>query len=117
MDDMRDSFSKLKKKLKHGLTGSKRKPDRTEADAGGPNADGWQARPTDRAPQSESVQAGGSDNDKHRRVAGVDEREVSRRLDPDVESVVGSTRSGEAEGVHPPPSTPPAPRGGEPDGM
>jgi len=117
---MRASFSRLKKKLKHGLTGSKRKPDRTEADAPGSNVDGRQARPTDRAPQPESMPTGGSDNNKQRRVAGVDEREVSQRssrLDPDVEIVVGSRRSGEAEGVHPPPSTPPIPRGGKPDGM
>ena len=33
MDDMRDSFSKLKKKIKHKLTGRKRKQDRTEDSA------------------------------------------------------------------------------------
>ena len=73
--DMRDSFSKLKKKLKHPLTGRKNKPSGTGVDTGeerldpagslprsgphvvaggGPNrdedgakADRWQVRPTD----------------------------------------------------------------------
>ena len=36
---LRDSFSKLKKKLKHPLTGKKRKSDKTGADAGGERVD------------------------------------------------------------------------------
>jgi len=37
--DIRHSFSKLKKTVKHRLTGNKRKPDKTEADADGESVD------------------------------------------------------------------------------
>jgi hypothetical protein len=37
--DMRESFSRLKKKLKHPLTRSKRKPDKTGAGADGEKVD------------------------------------------------------------------------------
>jgi len=39
MDNVRDSFSKMKKIFKHRLTGRKRKPDGTRADPGGERAD------------------------------------------------------------------------------
>jgi hypothetical protein len=38
--DIREPFSKLKKKIKHRLTGSKHKPDKIGADASGERADG-----------------------------------------------------------------------------
>ena len=107
MDDMRDSFSKLKKKIKHKITGRQRKQDRTGPDAHGERADptgslprpeprvaasdghdrdgngtdagGRQIRSTDRAPQLESLPAGGSDNDRQRGEVDVHGTEVSQR--------------------------------------
>jgi len=141
MDDIRDSFSRLKKKVKHRLPGRKRKADRTGADArgervgpagaagsghdqggNGTDADGQQAHPADRSPQPESVPAGGSDNDQQGGEPDTDGREATQRyshLDPAVEVAVtvGSRHSGEAERVHPPPPTPPIPDSREPDGM
>jgi len=141
MDDIRDSFSGLKKKIKRGLTGTRRKPDRTGAGArrervdptgaagrghdqggNGTNADGQQAHPTDRAPLPESVPAGGSDNYQQRGEADIYGRQVTQRysrLDPDAEVAVtvGSRHSGEAERVYPPPSTPSIPYSGEPNGL
>jgi len=144
MDDMRNSFSRMKKKIKHRLVESKRKSDRAGSDASGEradssgplprqeprvavggghdrggngtDADGRQVRSTDRAP--ESVPAGGSDNDQERGQADVDGREVSQRssrLDPDVAVGIGCSR--EVEEVRPSPSTPPIPHSGRPDSM
>jgi len=54
--DFRDSFSKLKKKVKHRLTGRKPKPSETGADVGGERVDSRGSRP-----ESEPhVVAGGS---------------------------------------------------------
>jgi len=139
MDDIRDSFSKLNKRIKRGLKGSKRKPDKTGADARGERvdptgvagsgrggnetgADARQARPTDRAPQQESMSAGGSDDDQRGGEADIYGSEVTQRyshLDPDVEVAitVGGRRSGEVERVYPPPSISSIPYDGEPDSM
>jgi len=131
MDDVRDSFSKLKKKIKRPLKWSRDKPDRTgpgasgervdstgslprpeprvvagggrERDGNGTNADGRRARSTDRSPKPVSA---GIEND---------EREASHmhsRLDLDVEVAV---ESGEVERVGPSPSTPPIPQSEKPD--
>ena len=43
--DIREPFSRLKKKIKHRLTGSKHKPDKIGADASGERADGPLPRP------------------------------------------------------------------------
>jgi len=56
--DFRDSFSRLKKKVKHRLTGRKPKPNKTGADVGGERVDSTGSRP-----ESEPhVVAGGSHN-------------------------------------------------------
>jgi len=112
MDNIRDSFSRLKKKIKHPLRRTRHKPDGAGSDASGErtasssplprpeppvvvggdhdrggngtNADRRQVRSTDRAP--ESLPAGGSDNDRQRGEVDVDGREASQRssrLDPD----------------------------------
>jgi len=139
MDDMRDSFSRLKNKIKRGLTGTRRKPDRTGADresadptgaagsghdqgGNGTNADGRNAHPIHLAPQPESMPAGGSDNDQQRGETDVHGREVTQRhscLDPDAEVavMVGSGHSGEVEQVYPPPSPPSILQSGELDSM
>jgi len=43
--DFRDSFSRLKKKVKHRLTGKKSKPNKTGIDAGGESAGSTSSRP------------------------------------------------------------------------
>ena len=140
MDDIRDSFSKMKKDLKHRLKGRKYKPDRTGVNAAGETVDssdsllrpdsrilargddgegsrtsteGQQVRSRDRSPQPEPMPAGGSGND-----GGVDGKETSQRhsgLDPEVEVAVGSGPGREVERAHPSPSTPSIPPTGEPD--
>jgi len=141
MDDMRNSFSRLKKKIKHRLTGSKRKPDSTRADArrgrvdptgaaggdhdrggSGTSADGRKARPASRVPQRESVPSGGGNNDQQGGDADIHGKEVTQRysyLDPEAEVAVTveSRHSGEVGQVYPPPSAPSISCGGEPDGM
>jgi len=104
--EFRDSFSKLKKKVKHRLTGSKPKPDKTGADVGGErvdstgslagagprvvagsshdqgheaNADGGRVIST--VPQQDepdSAPARGSVDDKERRGAYIDRGEVEK---------------------------------------
>ena len=149
-------FSRLKKKIKHPLTGRKRKPGRTGADASGEsvrsegslprpeprvvaggshdqdssgaNADGRQARPTDRPPppgEPESVPVRGSENDQQGGEGDVGEGEgVQSRLHPqqDSEATVESgvsqegNEAGEAEveGVE---SAPIPACSGQPDSM
>jgi len=55
----RDSFSKLKKKVKHRLTGRKPKPNETGADVGGERVDSTGSRP-----QSEPHVVAGGSNDQ-----------------------------------------------------
>ena len=47
--DFRDSFSRLKKKVKHKLTGKKPKPKKAEIDAGGESAGSTSSRPASEA--------------------------------------------------------------------
>ena len=125
--DIRDSFSRLKKKVKH--LGNKHKPDRTGAAAGGENADpanppprpmshtatdngrgneartdGHQAHSTDQPPHQDEqgpVPAGSSENGPGEGGVGVDGEEVGQMdLHPhsDVEVGAGS-ESGRDEGV------------------
>ena len=148
MDNIRASYSRIKKKIKHRLTGDKHKRDGAGSDASGgrvdssgslpqpeppiaaggggdrdgngTNADGGQDFSTGGAPQPELGLTGHNDNDRQRREADVDEREASQgysRLEPDVETVEGSRRSGEVEEAYPSPSTPAIPHSGNPDGM
>jgi len=145
MDDIRGSLSKMKKKVKHRLTG-KRKPDQTEANPGGKKADSTSTLPQpglravvgeshdreggradvtdkrvlsmDRPAQLESAPAGGGDNSQEGEEANVGGREVGQRSSqphPDVDVAVGSGRKGEAESVYPSPSAPSISHGGEPD--
>ena len=107
MDDIRDSFSRLKKSLKHRLRGRKHKPDRTGVNATGErvhssgsllrpdsriaasgeggggesrtSTDGQQARSRDRSPQPEPMPAGGTNNDGQKRKAGVDGKEADQK--------------------------------------
>ena len=145
MDDIRNSFSRLKKDLKHRLKGRKDKPDRKGANAAGERVDssgsfprlkhcisasdcdgegnristgGQQVHSRDQFPQPEPVLAGGSDNDGKGRKTDVGGKEASQRysrLDPNAEFVVDSRPSREAERVHPSPSTPSIPPTGAPD--
>jgi len=146
MDDVRGSLSRMKKKLKHRLTGGKRKRDGTAANPDGEtsslpqpehhvvegeshNREGDRASvagervfSTDRPPQPvepESVPAREDDNGQGGEVADVDGGEASQRHShphPDVEVAVGSGHSGEPEGVHPSPSTPSISHGGKLNG-
>jgi hypothetical protein len=138
MDDIRNSFSKLKKDLKHRLRGRKHKSDRTGTNTAGERVDssvslprsesrvaasghdgegsrisidGRQVRSRDQSPQPELVLAGG--NDGKRREAGVGRKEVT--LDSNAEFVVNSEPSQKVERVHPSPSAPPIPPTGAPD--
>jgi len=127
MDDIRASLSRTKKKFKQRLTGKKRKPDGTGDDPGGEMTDSAPSLPqpelfsTDRPPQPdgpESVPARGSDNCQERGEIDIDGGEASQmdsRSRSDVEVAVGSGRSGEPEGVYPPPSSPSVSHGAEPD--
>ena len=145
MDDIRESFSRLKNSFKHRLRGRKHKPDRTGADpteesvdssgsllrpesrtatggddgkGRGTSTDGRQVRSRDRSPQPEPVPASGYDDDGQRGKAGVDGGEASQRhsrLDPDVEVAVGSGPGREVEQVYPSPSAPSIPPSGKPD--
>ena len=99
--NVREPFSKLKKKIKHRLTRKKTKSDGTEGDAGEERADA-----SGSLPRTEShVVTGGSH--------------------PDVEGVVGSgpRREGndageeKVEQVDPSPSTSSLAHGGKPGGM
>ena len=145
MDDIRESFSNLKKGFKQRLSGRKHKPGRTgvgpteesvdssgsllrpesrivaggdDGKGRGTSTDGRQVRSRDRSPQPEPVPASGYNDDRQRGKAGVDGGEASQRhsrLDPDIEVAAGSGPSREVEQVYPPPSTPSIPPSGKPD--
>lgn len=144
MDDIRGSFSRMKKDIKHRLQGRKHKPDRTGIDTAGEtvgssgsllrpesrigvggddgegrrtSTDGLRARLRNRSPHPDPIPAGGSDNDQQRGKAGVGGREVSKRNshpELDIEVVVDNGPSREVEQVHPSPF-PPVPPSGEHD--
>jgi len=115
MDGIRDSFSGMKKKLKHRLTGRKRKPDGTAAnpdgetsflpqpehhavegeshgrEEDGADVAGERVFLMDRPPQPESVSVREGDNGQGGEAADIDGGEVSQRYShphPDVEVAV-----------------------------
>ena len=121
----------MKKKIKHRLTRTKRKPGRTGADARGERAGSTGSLPL---PEPRVVAGGGHDRggnganadgrqaysmDLGRREADIGGGGFSQRhsyLRSDVESAMGSKRSGEVEQVYPSTSTPQIPSSGKPDG-
>lgn len=140
MDGIRDSFSRLGRKLKNPFKRRRHKRDGTGADirgervnssdslpqqephvdqeGAGSNTDGLWVYSTDRPPQpgSDPVPARGSRDNRERREANDDVKELSQRsshLHPDVKTPVGSGRSREAERVRPSPSTPSIPHSGK----
>lgn len=135
MDNIRSSFSRVKKDFKHRLRGKNREPDGTGTNVAGErvgssdsrpeprlaaddrdeessriSTDGRQARLRDRFPQPEPVTAGRSHNDK-RREADASGKEVSQRysrLDPNAELAVDSRPSqGVGQAYPSPPSAAP----------
>jgi len=72
MDNIRDSFSKMKKRFKHRLTGRKRKPDGTGVDPGGERADS-----TTSIPQPESHSVAGESYNREGDKANTDGEQVS----------------------------------------
>ena len=135
MDDIRGSFSKLKKDVKYRLRGKKQAPDKvgagtagepvdssssllrpephltTSGDSGGgsgTSADVRQARSRDPSPQSKSTPAGGGNEGPQKGGADVDERGISQGdsgLDQDTKVAVGN---GSDQGVHSSPSPSPS---------
>ena len=127
MDDIRKSFSELKKDFKHRVGGKKRGADRAGANATGEtagsslsitrpdsrvtacgldekggriNADVSQAHPRDRSPQPKPTQADEGDGNPQGREASVDEKGASQsrsRLGPDVGGAAGRSPSQEIE--------------------
>ena len=72
MDDIRDSFSRLKKGVKHRLTGSKRKADKTRAGGHGEGVDssGSLSRPGPHAVTSGELGQGGNESNVGGRSVG-----------------------------------------------
>ena len=138
MDDIRDSFSRLKKDFKHRLRGRKDKPNRTGAntaeesddpsgslprpephgtgvghdEGSGTNTGGREVRSMDQYPQP----AGGSDDNRQRRETDIDGRKVSQEHSC-VGIAVGSGPGRELERVYPSPSAPSIPYSEKPDSM
>jgi len=71
MDDIRGSFSKLKKDIKHRLAGSKRKTDKTRAGGGGDGVDSSSS-----LPQPEAHVVTGSDREREVDGSNVDDENV-----------------------------------------
>ena len=119
MDDIRSSFSRFKKDIKHRLGGRKRAPDRAEvnpaegrtdppdsllrpdhhAAASGydeegtrSSADVSQVRSRGRSPRPEPTPAGKGNDDPQRREADVDERD-RKILFSEIRSFAGQRRS------------------------
>ena len=69
--EFRDSFSRLKKKVKHRLTGNKPKPNKTGADVGGQRVDSTGSRPG-----SEHRFVAGGGHDQEGSGANADESQV-----------------------------------------
>ena len=137
MDDIRNSFSRLKKDFKHRLGGKKRAPGGAGAEAAGErpgspaslpqpdpriiasrhdeeggrvDADQSQDRSKDLSPQPESMPATEGRENPEGREVGVDEKEVNRshsHLDPDVGVAVGGGSSREIKRTSSPPSVTP----------
>ena len=113
MDEMRDSVSKMKKKIKDKLKGSGRKSDRTRVDVGGEGASS-----TGPLPQPDPHVVVGDGHNREDPGVGIEGRESSQRnlhLDIEVTVESGPSREGndvdgkEPDPVDPPPSTPPIP--------
>jgi len=142
MDDIRGSLSRMKKKIKHRLTGGRRKRDGTTANSGGETTDSMSSLPqpephiivgesynreADRANVA-GEQAFSTDRPPHpaepesvpaREGDNGQGGEVSQRHShphPDVEVTVESERSGEPEGDHHSPSAPSISHDGKLDG-
>ena len=126
--EFRDSFSRLKKKVKNRLTGRKPKPNETRADVGervdstgshpesephvvaggshdqgrkGPDAEGDQTRLTIRPPQPDElspIPARGGVNDQERRGAHADGGEVEQAYSHLLSDVEVVERGGPAKG-------------------
>ena len=122
MDDIRSSYSGLKKKIKHKLTGAKHKPGGEGVDTGGERGDspGSLLRSEPRI----IVGGGHSGEEDRTKVDGRRVRSTNRPPQSDEPESVparGLGREwGDADGkkieqVHPSPSAPWIPRGGEPD--
>ena len=73
--EFRDSFSRLKKKVKHQLTGSKPKPEKTGADVGGSRLD-----PTGSHLGSEPHFVASGGHDQEGRGANVDEGQITSTI-------------------------------------
>jgi len=145
MDDMRDSLSKMKKRVKQRLTGRKRKPDETGANPSGGAADSTTSLPPP-DPQvvaDESLDRGGDGPNASEEqpfstdrplqpggpesgpAPGSDKDQGGEETGVDVGRAnqryshphpdVGSERSGKPEGACPSPPVPPVSHGAEPD--
>ena len=142
MDDMRSSFSRLKKDIKHRFRGKKPAPDKAAADTAGVRADSsgsplrpdsratasgheeegnrtstdvLQALSRDQSPQPQPIPADEGNDDPQRGETDFDGREASKRhsgLESNVGVAVGS---GPDQRVHPSPSSPSLPHKAEPD--
>ena len=139
MDDIRSSFSKLKKDIKHRLRGKKHAPGKAGADTTGERADSpgplpqlepdsvasgheggsrtgtdvRKAHSRDPSPQPKLIPTGGGNKDPQKGDADVDEKEVSQGhpgLDPGTKVAAGS---GPNQGVRPSPSPPSLPHEAE----
>jgi len=126
MDDIRASFSRMKKKFKHRLTRTKRKPDRTGADARGERAVSTGSLPLPEPRVVAGADGANADGrqaysmDLGRREADIGGGGFSQRhshLRSDVESEMGSKPSGEVERVCPSTSTPQIPSSGKTNGV
>jgi len=121
MDDIRAPFSSMTKKIKHRLMGKKHKQDITAADTPGETTDS-----TTLLPRSEAHDVAGGGQDRGGNGANADgkqahstdlgRREVDTQRHSDVDSAMGSRRSGEAGLACPSPPTP-IPNNGKPDSM
>ena len=110
MDDIRDSFSKFKKDIKHRMRGKKQKPDRTgvntaetvgssgsllrpdsliaaSGDGGGGSRGGLEVGSRDQSPQPEPGPAGDQDRQAQKRETNVDEKEVGQMHSPPTPSI------------------------------
>ena len=135
MDDIRSSFSKLKKDVKYRLRGKKHAPDKVGADiagepvdspssllqpephltasgtgdsggGSGTSTDVRQARSRDPSPQPKPIPAGGGNEDTQKGGADVDEKEVSQGHSGLDPDTRDAVGGGPDQGVHSSPSPP-----------